>query len=291
MRMTRTPMIVTMLIMSIQPAVAQDSPVIEQAFVPKLQTVVSDDFRQDTRRDYQIEGDVDWREGSLTLESGSSITRAINGGAWVHIDLQLENPPPTSENQEHEIQVRFLLEEGKECFAQLRLPSEQGGSTAALIDLQPIIDESDSQEQNSDDGGQEFEERLVRELPLSSSRCAKLNMSYRFGLVRVAMDQSNSFAAHIENGSLQVDAVSIKVLGRPAVFTSFSVNATNRVELISGALMNLSNRSWLKRRLLKNKWGNCLVSANTVRRWRPETKHLPCGRKYLARTIHPPLAH
>ena len=70
---------------------------------PKLELAFSDDFSQDTRDEYTINGDVAWEQGGLTLSEGASIAREINGGAWAELELDLQFPELTEDGQTSEL--------------------------------------------------------------------------------------------------------------------------------------------------------------------------------------------
>lgn len=96
-------------------------PKIPQADSPTLKLLFSDDFKKDSRGDYEIEGISDWRKradcmlaavlhataldldelpdnsatwelGKLKLEKGVGVRREIDAGNWIELDLKFEFP-------------------------------------------------------------------------------------------------------------------------------------------------------------------------------------------------------
>ena len=60
---------------------------------PKLEQAFDDDFSMDSRANYEIEGDVKWEKGKLSLGEGSVLQRKLDGsGPWIEMELDLEFP-------------------------------------------------------------------------------------------------------------------------------------------------------------------------------------------------------
>lgn len=163
--------------------------------LPRLQPVFNDNFSKDTRPDYKVIGDVSWQQGTLTLAAGTSIERAINGGPWTQVNLQLSPLELTQERPQSEVRLWFLLDEVTNCYVRLRRRLRGGKivSSIALVDMG---------EKDGKPIGQ-----VVREVVAGEIDSGDIRIEYRHGLVRVGLTGKNVFASHIKNGSATVRAL------------------------------------------------------------------------------------
>jgi CHAT domain-containing protein/Flp pilus assembly protein TadD len=163
----------------------------------KLEPVFSDDFSADTRGAYEIEGEVSWEPGKLTLAEGASISREIDGGAWAEVEMKFGDTGWPAGAEAAEFRIWFLLDGATNCCVRFRRQSQDGkpGASVALIDT------------GEKDG--EPIEVLVRESVLNQSRLSDLQVIYRRGLVRVTASGSTLFTGHISNGGATVRATAV----------------------------------------------------------------------------------
>src|SRR5688572_25757067 len=56
---------------------------------PQLDVIWKDDFRTDTRGDYQIASEAQWQSGQLALGRGGSLARQFDGGWWSELQVTL----------------------------------------------------------------------------------------------------------------------------------------------------------------------------------------------------------
>ncbi|MEO1614876.1 MAG: CHAT domain-containing tetratricopeptide repeat protein [Planctomycetota bacterium] len=179
-------------------ATAQET---KQAVEPKLIAVFNDDFSTDTRGDYEINGDVAWEPGTLTLSEGSSIKRAINGGPWAKIELDFGKDGWGSGSESQELRIWFLLDGATNCFVQFRksLNGKDGPTgSVALVDT-------------GERNGQLIAE-VVREMSLPKGALRSLSIEYRYGLVTVTTNQSLLMSANLENGLASVIGSSVQIV-------------------------------------------------------------------------------
>jgi hypothetical protein len=176
--------------------------------------VFSDDFSEDTRGDYVIEGEVAWEPGKLNMPEGASIGRTINGGPWAEIRLQVEPVELTTAQSVSKLLVRFNLDGATDCHVRLRreLQDGRGVASVALVDT-------------GERDGKPIEQ-LVRQAALGNVAPDSLSLEYRHGLIRVMFPGGQSFSANIENGSATVASVSCEANGSRVRLLSFAVTAT-----------------------------------------------------------------
>ena len=165
---------------------------------PRLQSVFNDDFQTDTRGDYEIEGDVTWESGTLTLDKGASIQREINGGAWAKVELDFAGDGWGSGDEKQELRIRFLLGGATDCYVRLRTsPEGQEGQSRSVALV-------DTEEQDGKPIAQ-----VVREMPLAKGPFNRLSVEYRHGLVTVTENQTVLLMAHIENGAATLSGFAV----------------------------------------------------------------------------------
>src|SRR5262245_61715799 len=58
-----------------------------------------DDFATDSRKNYQIQGEVTWQKGRMTLAAGASLKRLLTLGETVEVRALLHLPPGSDEAQ------------------------------------------------------------------------------------------------------------------------------------------------------------------------------------------------
>jgi len=157
---------------------------------PKLKPVFNDDFSKDTRGEYEIEGEIRWESGTLTLSEGASIKRAIKGGAWAQVELDLGDGGWGAGDEKLELQIRFLLDGATDCYVRLQTSENGQADSVALLDT----------------GKQDGEPitQVVREMPLAKGTLSRITVEYRYGLVAVTADGSLLLTAYIENGTAAV---------------------------------------------------------------------------------------
>ncbi|MEZ6150061.1 MAG: hypothetical protein R3C09_08050 [Pirellulaceae bacterium] len=177
----------------------------------QLHEVWRDDFSKDTRKMYQIEGDVSWEQGKFTLSAGAAITRKINCGSWVKMDLKLSTIKP---GQTAELRVWFVFDRALPCYVSLRRFIETPDRlTVAIVNFiqqngKPV-------------------DFLVREVVLHVNDDV-LQIEYRNGPVKVSANREGQFLAFVENGKPQVTAVGIHALAHERSLLECTSLATNQ---------------------------------------------------------------
>ncbi len=167
----------------------------------QLTSVFADDFRQDTRKDYTLDGNVRWQPGQLTLAERASIRRAIDGGPWARLELDVKFPTSSEETAQSELRIWLELDGTTNCYVRLRNTHADGKpmTSVALID--------------TDEQGGKPVELMIREthLPRLSGR---LQIEYRYGMVGVSFGHDAVFAARIINGNATVAFVRLEMAQR-----------------------------------------------------------------------------
>jgi tetratricopeptide (TPR) repeat protein len=77
---------------------------------PALDPVFADDFRADSRQDYQPAGPVRWEEGKLTLDAGASLTRPFTAGAVAELRVRIAFPPLENDGDQSETRLGLTLD-------------------------------------------------------------------------------------------------------------------------------------------------------------------------------------
>lgn len=159
----------------------------------ELKPVFDDDFSKDTRSDYQIEGDVDWEQGKLTLPEGASIKREIHGGSWAEIEVDFGEDGWPKEQDVAELQIWFYLEGATDCFVRIRKATN--GFSVTLFDTR-------------EEDGQSVPQ-VIGEMWTKTGKTQELNVVYRNGLVSLIRNDSEVTTAYIENGSANVNTAAL----------------------------------------------------------------------------------
>jgi len=178
---------------------------------PQLERVFSDDFSSDTRADYESDGDLVWKSGRLTLSEGASIERSVNAGAWVKSEVGFAAWAPAPS----ELRIWFLLDEATDCYVRV---------------VRGVADDSDVSSKvalvDTDENGNEYPPRVVREVPWPVSKPDAITVEYRHGLVVVEVGQSPVLAAHIENGPATVRGIRVQAEAGRVSLSSIAVKST-----------------------------------------------------------------
>ncbi len=165
----------------------------EGATNPKavLSTFIDDLFASDSRKDYQIKGDVQWSAGKLTLQPAASITRSLRCGPRVKLLLKFIPPAGLRADEPQEMQVVFTPapvtsfgwdniaagEPASVTVRQQRLGNQQ-------IELSVTVEAALSWQPNADPWDQrvKLSRTLIVERP---SHVTELEIEYRFGVIAV----------------------------------------------------------------------------------------------------------
>lgn len=175
----------------------------KEAKAPKLEPVFSDDFSTDTRGQYEVQGNVSWKEGKLTLAEGASITRDINGGAWAKVELDFGDDGWAPNQDTAELRLVFLLEGTNDCFVRLRKRNQADAATVAVFEIVPprylIYSLTNTPKV-----------KLVRQIFLPKAGLNELTVAYRSGVIKITTNQSEQFACYIEEeGAAMVTRASL----------------------------------------------------------------------------------
>ena len=182
-------------------------------FVPQLELKFQDDFNDDSRSKYQIsgkEGAVSWEQGKLILGEGSAVSRKLDAGAWVRIELDLEWPVLGDDESNAEFQVRFVLDNNTSCFVRIRNKLENGMDSISL----GLID---VEEKNGVP-----KRTIVREYVHKVAAPQSIAFEYRLGLVTTFSRNKNLFDAYIKNG--RAKCIDVRLLANKNDFRIRKIN-------------------------------------------------------------------
>ncbi|MBC7853829.1 MAG: tetratricopeptide repeat protein [Pirellulaceae bacterium] len=156
-----------------------------------LSPFIDDSFASDSRKDYQIKGDVQWSPGKLALQQAASITRSLKCGPRVKMFFKFIPPEGPRADEPQELQVVFtpapVTSFGWDNIAagvpasvtvrQQRLGNKQ-------IELSVTIEAALSWEPNVDpwDPRVKLSRKMIVE---RASHIAELEIEYRFGVITV----------------------------------------------------------------------------------------------------------
>lgn len=214
---------------------AGSDPTLAETRASTLQPVFSDDFSKDKRADYTIKGNVSWEPGRLTLAEGASIEQAINGGPWAKVELDLEHVPLTSEQPTSELRVWFMLDGATNCYVRLRRQLEDGTTVGSVA----LVDTGEK------DG--KPVEQVVRMVIVDDAASGTVSVEYRSGLVRIAAQDDQLFAAYIENRSATVSSVTLQSVSTAVRFETSRQRPCQRTRENSRRLSKRNSRKHTKR--------------------------------------------
>lgn len=156
-----------------------------------LSTFVDDSFVSDSRKDYQIKGDVQWSPGKLTLQPKASISRSLRCGPRVKMHLKLHPPVGPRADETQEIKVVFT----PASVASFGWDNIAAGVPATVTIRQKMLENkqievcvtakaADSGQPNWEIWDQPW--NLFRELIVERpSYVTELDIEYRFGVLTV----------------------------------------------------------------------------------------------------------
>lgn len=173
---------------------AQESP--NEIESPKPQTVFRDDFVNDSRADYVIEGNAKWETGSLTLAPNESISRSVDGSAWATLRLRLL--PIESDEQDSLTRVRLSLDGATDCHLEIRSRREN----QRIIDSLRLLD--------VDRADTKLIAQSVRDLSRNLSEVLDLKLEYRHGLVQVKIALDRALIGYLKNRGATVQTIELE---------------------------------------------------------------------------------
>ena len=176
---------------------------------PKLEPAFKDDFSKDTRSDYTVKGDVNWEAGKLTLPEGAWLERAVNGGPWAKVTLQLRPVELNEDQPQSELRIWFMLDGATPCYLRLRRASKAGRAATSIA----LVDTG----------------KVVREVILTEEKLGDGSVEYREGLVRVVFPGKVSFAAYTPKGGAGIR--SLKFVAKKMDHGLVSLTATTSKKL------------------------------------------------------------
>lgn len=169
---------------------------------PKLEQAFEDDFSIDSRANYEIEGDVKWEKGKLSLGEGSVLQRKLDGsGPWIEIDLELEFPKLTKDGESSELKIWLDLDYVTDSLVLFRQDRKDGKTKSTIS----IVDSDGNWDANP-------QTVPVREPRVSDSSLPGGNWSlgYRNGLWQVRQSNRTVLTAHIDNGIAYPTAIVVQ---------------------------------------------------------------------------------
>jgi len=162
-----------------------------------LPTLFADDFREDTREDYEVWGPVEWKAGNLVLGESARIRKTIDAGTRVDIGLSFEIPAIANDGNTFKTQLRLTFLGASDLVLVWSVDRDQEASKALLsvydTPVNPgILPTGDSPEAD------EKQRTLVRQWSLPKMT-SDWHIAYRDGLIRIrpADDDSGDSAPTI----------------------------------------------------------------------------------------------
>jgi tetratricopeptide (TPR) repeat protein len=178
-----------------------------------LQPVFSDDFSEDTRGDYEPQGDILWEAGKLTLSDGASLERTFKGGPWTRMEVEFESGNGTANAESAEVRLWLRLAGAPDCIVcldQQDKQTERGFDKVAL--------------KRASDGSGDAVPRLIRESNLEAD-VQRLTIDYRHGVARIGSGDSVVLSAYFEDGATAITGLRIEALGSPTRMNALSIMA------------------------------------------------------------------
>ncbi len=155
---------------------------------PQLSSLLSDDYESDSRNQYEVTGQVDWKDGSLLINESASVVWNKESGPWSEISLDLEFPVYKA-GETTEFRIYLGLDECTSSFVQLQ-QSDSGDNIQSSVRVFDTDQFWDSHTKTSSIGqGLEFSEVLPSGI---------WKLEYRNGLWRVRSPDGGIAYAYIE---------------------------------------------------------------------------------------------
>ncbi len=214
----------------------------ETANAFQLKQLFADDFSRDTRDQYEIAGDLQWRPGSITLAKGAKLTRTIDAGSWVEIECDLRHPQA----------------KGQQSDSQTRLQVRMNGATDFLIVWDCNVQDGVAQHIlyvfDTDPQAERGKQlKLVRRWRLSQFAEGRWRISYRYGAIAIAgpnAKPSERFVTSIDNGTATIQSATTYDLRSPLVIGSLSIAATAKPQPLNNEQRGEAEKAKLLNRQL-----------------------------------------
>jgi CHAT domain-containing protein/tetratricopeptide (TPR) repeat protein len=178
---------------------------------PQLDVIWEDDFRADTRGDYRIGGEAQWRPGQLALGRGGYLARQFDGGWWSELQVMLLFDDSKTEQDSTRIRIELQMD------GSLRL-AIVGRATKSETILEAVVALSD---------GEVVQEETVRWVsqpgPLPSG---KWIIEYRRGLIGVTPPGGERIYAYLPMHGTEVRGVQIHSVAADVTVRSLLVSST-----------------------------------------------------------------
>ena len=84
-----------------------------------LDPLFNDNFKLDSRPNYESTGKVTWESGKLILPPASTLKRTFNNGSWVRVDLEFAPLNFNQRQPESQLEIHFELENSKSCVVRI----------------------------------------------------------------------------------------------------------------------------------------------------------------------------
>ncbi len=165
---------------------------------PSLRLCFVDDFKANSKNNYEVLGEATWTSGQVTLMDNSSISRSIVEGPWVSIELGVEWQQLTREKATNVVDVCLGMSGATDCY--VRLHRRIGTSGNEEVELSLFDTQSTS---NKPIGVRVKSQVVAGKLPNT------LLLQYRYGHVCVSHDERRFLMAQIDNGSSSVSSVRV----------------------------------------------------------------------------------
>lgn len=180
-----------------------------------LSEALRDNFQTDTRKTYEITGNVDWKSGALTLNEQSSLGRALQSGPRCELLLDLDN--------------QRLKMDGGQAFTLLRLRISGAYDICLVWQWDHVKGANGGRISIFKLGPKDEPLKAVpiREFPILATT-GTWKIQYRYGLISITQGSSCTGYGFIENGPASPTSWLLTAEGQSAQVRQIQVNTSLR---------------------------------------------------------------
>jgi CHAT domain-containing protein/tetratricopeptide (TPR) repeat protein len=175
---------------------------------PKLKLVFSDDFKTDSRQNYQVHADVTWKPGRLQLAQDSSFSKKVNT-AWAKVGVELRELAANSSV----LSARFQMEK-KTSFAVEWARFEKDGKPQQRVIVWGTVDIN----------GRRGMKRIASREVLGRVNPA-WEIHYRFGVISVFNNGEKILGGYLVNHEDEIKQIELKQKSGRSEIVQFSLSA------------------------------------------------------------------
>lgn len=185
------------------------------ATIPRLQSVVADDFSVDSRSRYDVKGDVAWQPGTLTLHPGSSLQQEIESSAKAEIQLSIQLPALIDQTVVAELKIRMVLDRRSSLVLRIRRSVVEDRTLHQIAVL--------TSERTTRNG--KPTERMVRDWLVNDQSLATVKVMFGYGLIGLELASGQTLWAFTdEYAESQVSSIRMEPAGAGVVLHRFAVS-------------------------------------------------------------------